>query len=264
MSMELISQGFPVFLLIFCRISSFIVVAPVLSSKGVPNTFKVGLSFFISLLIYLTYGINQTITQDMTYVLLIGSEILIGLLLGFVGYLMMTVVQTAGSFIDIQIGFGIANVLDPMTGASVPMLGNFKYMIAMLLFLSMNGHLLLLEAIFQSYDWIPISNDFFMRLYSGSISEFLIRTFSQSFVLAFQMSAPLVVALFLTDVGLGFLAKTAPQFNIFVIGVPLKIFLGLIMLMLIVPSFSYIFGNLFEILFESLHNLLGIIGNQPK
>ncbi|OAB41349.1 flagellar biosynthetic protein FliR [Paenibacillus glacialis] len=262
--MELLMQGFPIFLLIFCRITSFFVVAPVFSSKGVPNQFKIGLSFFISLLIYLTYGIHQSIPQDMTYVLLIVSEIMVGLLLGFVGYMLITAIQTAGSFIDIQIGFGIANVLDPMTGASVPMLGNFKYMIAMLLFLSMNGHLYLLDAIFDSYEWIPLSNDFYMKLYGGSITEFLIRTFSQSFVLAFQMSAPLVVAMFLTDVGLGFLARTAPQFNIFVIGVPLKIFLGLGMLLLLVPSFSYVFGNLFEILFESMHNLLGVIGKQPN
>lgn len=262
--MELIMQSFPVFLLIFCRITSFFVVAPVFSSKGVPMQFKVGLSFFISMIIFLTYGTNQTVSQDMTYILLIISEILVGLLLGFVGYLLITAIQTAGSFIDIQIGFGIANVLDPMTGASVPMLGNFKYMIAMLLFLSMNGHLHLIDAIVHSYNWIPLSNDFFVKIFDGSISEFLIRTFSQSFVLAFQMSAPLVVAMFLTDVGLGFLARTAPQFNIFVIGVPLKIFLGLAMLLLLIPSFSYVFGNLFEILFDSMNNLLGIIGNQPN
>ncbi|AOZ94235.1 flagellar biosynthetic protein FliR [Paenibacillus crassostreae] len=262
--MELILQGFPIFLLIFCRITSFFVVAPIFSSNGVPNTLKIGLSFFISLLIYLTYGVNQTITEDMTYVLLIISEVMVGLLLGFVGYLLITVVQIAGSFIDIQIGFGMANVLDPLTGASVPLIGNFKYMIAMLLFLSMDGHLQLIDAIFHSYEWVPISNDYFMKLYNGSISEFLVRTFSQSFVLAFQMSAPLVVALFLTDVGLGFLAKTAPQFNIFVIGIPVKIFLGLAMLVLIVPSFSYVFSNLFTILFESLHNLLGVVGNDPN
>lgn len=264
MSMELIMQSVPVFLLIFCRITSFFVVAPVFSSKGVPMQFKVGISFFISMIIFLTYGTNQTVPQDMTYILLIISEILVGLLLGFVGYLLITAIQTAGAFIDIQIGFGIANVLDPMSGASIPMLGNFKYMIAMLLFLSMNGHLHLIDAIVHSYNWIPLSNDLFLKLFSGSISEFLIRTFSQSFVLAFQMSAPLVVAMFLTDVGLGFLARTAPQFNIFVIGVPLKIFLGLAMLMLLIPSFSYVFGNLFEILFDSMNNLLGIIGNQPN
>lgn len=261
--MEMLMHNYPAFLLIFCRITSFFVVSPVFSSKGVPKMFKIGLSFFISMLVYLTSGLNQNVPEDMTYVLLIISEVLIGLLLGFIAYLIFTVIQTAGSFIDIQVGFGIANVLDPMSGASVPILGNLKYMIAMLLFLSMNGHHYLLDAIFHSYEWIPLSNDFYLRLFTGSISELLIKTFSEAFILAFQMSAPIVVAMFLTDVGLGFLAKTAPQFNIFVIGVPLKILLGLGMLLILVPSFTYIFSNLFEILFESMQNLLGVIGSRP-
>lgn len=82
-------------------------------------------------------------------------------------------------------------------------------------------------------------------------------------MLAFQIAAPIVVATFLTDVGLGFLAKTAPQFNIFVIGVPLKIIVGLFMLLLLMPSFAFIFERLFSVMFESMRNLLDIMGNRP-
>ncbi len=250
-------------MLIFCRITSFFVVAPVLSSRGIPNVFKIGMSFFLSVLVFLTYGVHHELPADLTYVLLIIREILIGLVLGFVAYLLFVVIQTAGAFIDIQIGFGIANVIDPMTGASAPVLGNFKYMFALLLFLAMNGHHYLIDGIIRSYDWVPLSNDFFMKLYNGSISDFLVKTFGQSFVLAFQMSAPIVTALFLTDVGLGFLARTAPQFNVFVIGMQLKVIVGLIVLLLIVPSFSYLFGDLFGIMFESMQNLLGLMGRKP-
>lgn len=190
-------------------------------------------------------------------------EVLIGLLLGFIGYLMFMAIRTAGSFIDIQIGFGIANVIDPMTGTSAPILGNFKYMIALLMFLSMNGHHHLLDAIVYSYKWIPMNNDLFLRMVDGSLSEFLVRTFAQSFVLAFQMSAPLVTALFLTDVGLAFLARTAPQYNVFVIGVPLKIIIGLALLLVLMPGLAVLFQNLFEIMFESMENLLGLMGKKP-
>lgn len=190
-------------------------------------------------------------------------EVLIGLLLGFIGYLMFMAIQTAGSFIDIQIGFGIANVIDPMTGTSAPILGNFKYMIALLMFLSMNGHHHLLDAIVYSYKWIPMNNDLFLRMVDGSLSEFLVRTFAQSFVLAFQMSAPLVTALFLTDVGLAFLARTAPQYNVFVIGVPLKIIIGIALLLVLMPGLAVLFQNLFEIMFESMENLLGLMGKKP-
>lgn len=256
-------QSYPVFLLIFCRITAFFVVVPVFSSQSVPTTFKIGLAFFVSMVIFSSGGMNHTVPIDLNFVLLIIREVLIGLLLGFIAYLMFMTIQTAGSFIDIQIGFGIANVIDPMTGASAPIIGNFKYMIALLLFLSMNGHHYLLDAIVYSYNWVPIDNDLFLKMVDGSLSDFLIRTFAQSFILAFQMSAPLVTALFLTDVGLAFLARTAPQYNVFVIGVPLKIIVGLALLVMLMPGLAVLFQHLFDILFESMHNLLGLVGNRP-
>lgn len=261
--MEIILHGISVFMLIFCRMTAFFVVAPVFSSRGVPNTFKIGLSAMIALLILMIQGTNQVIPQDLGYVLMIIREVLIGLLMGFVAYLIFSVILTAGSFIDIQIGFGMANVLDPMTGASAPVLGNFKYIIATLVFLSINGHHYLLDAVIRSYNWIPLSNDVFQRIYRGGVTEFLVSTFSQSFTLAFQMAAPLVVALFLTDVALGFLARTAPQFNVFVIGIPLKIIVGLVVLLLLIPGFIYAFEHLFEVMFNALHNLFGTLGNRP-
>lgn len=261
--METILQSLPVFLLIFCRITAFFVVVPVFSSQGVPTTFKIGISFFVALVVFSASGTGIAIPQDFSYILLIFREILIGLLLGFIGYLMFMAIQTAGSFIDIQIGFGIANVIDPMTGTSAPILGNFKYMIALLMFLSMNGHHYLLDAIVYSYNWVPMNNDLFLGMIDGSLSEFLVRTFAQSFVLAFQMSAPLVTALFLTDVGLAFLARTAPQYNVFVIGVPLKIIIGLALLLVLMPGLAVLFQNLFDIMFESMENLLRIMGKSP-
>ncbi|WP_043922431.1 flagellar biosynthetic protein FliR [Paenibacillus terrae] len=261
--MDMLLQSFPVFLLIFCRITSFFVVAPIFSTRGVPNIFKVGISGFLALIVYLTYGTHQQVPTDAAYVLLVGREVLIGLLLGFTAYLFMTAIQTAGSFIDLQVGFGMASVFDPMTGASSPLTGNFKFAIAVLLFLSLNGHHHLINAILYSYDWVPLTNDFFVKLYGGSVTEFLVRSFAESFLLAFQIAAPIVVATFLTDVGLGFLAKTAPQFNIFVIGVPLKIIVGLFMLLLLMPSFAFIFEKLFTVMFESIRNLLDIMGNRP-
>lgn len=263
--MEMLQQSFPVFLLVFCRMIAFFVVSPIFSSRGVPNTFKVGIAFFISLLIYLIKSTTVTVSESPEiYILLVIREVMIGLMLGYVAYLMFTVIQMAGAFIDIQTGFGIASVLDPLTGASSPLLGNLKYMIAILLFLSMNGHHYLIQSVLYSYDWIPIDSEIMSKMMDGSISEFLIRTFSNSFLIAFQMAAPIVVAMFLTDVGLGFLARSAPQFNIFVIGVPVKIILGLFMLMLLTPSFGYLFEHVFAQLFQAMQSLLKVVGNKPQ
>lgn len=257
--MELFFQFWPNSLLIFCRITAFFAVVPVFSSRNVPNIFKIGLSVFVTLIIFAGFGMNDPVPIDATYVLLIIREILVGVLLGFIAYLFFSVVQIAGSFMDIQIGFGIANVIDPMTGESAPILGNLKYMLAMLLFLSFDGHHYLLRAIMDSYRWIPISNELFTRIYNGDISEFLLHSFVTMFSLAFQLAAPIVAAMFLTDIGLGLLTRVAPQFNIFVIGAPLKMILGFILLILLFPEFVDLFRDLFQVILNSMQQLLQLI-----
>ncbi len=262
--MNTIVQGFPVFLLILCRITAFFVVTPIFSSRSVPNTFKIGLGFFISFIVFLTYGIQQKVVMDVGYVLLVIREVLVGLLMGYVVYLFFSVVQTAGGLMDLQIGYAMANVVDPHTGASAPLLGNFKYMLMMLVFLTMNGHHYLLNGLMDSYQWMPLSNELFQHLMNVSIADYLTRTFGQTFLLAFQVAAPLIVAMFLTDVGLGFLTKTAPQFNVFVVGIPLKMMVGLFLLILLLPGMSLLFDKLFMILFGSLEQLFGIVQGPPE
>lgn len=259
--MQLILQSLPGFLLILFRLSAFFVVSPIFSYRGVPAQFKIGLVFMISLITFMSLGMEDAIEWDAEYVLSIIREILIGLLLGFTAYLFFTIVQVAGSFVDLQMGFGIANLIDPMTGAQSPVMGNLKFFIAVLLFLSLNGHHFLLSAIMDSYQWVPLDNAVFAHIYSGNISNFLLKSYSSMFILAFQMAAPLIVALFLVDVAMGILARTAPQFNLFVIGIPLKLLIGLVVLLIMVPGFLYLFQNVFTALFEALRDLVSTIAS---
>ncbi|WP_138751575.1 flagellar biosynthetic protein FliR [Paenibacillus sinopodophylli] len=262
--MNAIVQGFPIFLLIFCRITAFFVVAPVFSSRGVPNVFKIGLGFFISFIVFLTYGMKQSIVPDAEYVLILFREILTGVLMGYVVYLFFTVVQTAGAFMDLQVGFAMANIVDPHTGTSAPLLGYFKYMLLITIFLMMNGHHFLLTALMDSYQWMPLDNELFSRFMSGSVTDYLSRAVGNTFLLAIQVASPLIVAMFLTDVGLGFLTKTAPQFNVFVIGIPLKLIIGLFLIVLLMPSLTAIFETLFSIMFDSLEQLFGVVQGPPS
>lgn len=259
--MGFILQYLPNFLLIFCRITAFFVVAPVFSAKNVPNQFKIGLSFFITLIVFSTID-PSSMTFDGVYLVAIMKEIVIGLLIGFVAYLFFTVVQISGSFIDMQMGFSMANIIDPMTGTQSPILGNLKFMLAVLLFISMNGDHYFIHAIVDSYKWVPLSNEAFAHIYNGQVSEFLLQSFATVFLLAFQMAAPMIAALFLIDVGLGILARTAPQFNIFVIGMPLKVLVGFILLTLLFPSFLNLFSDLFTMMFNAMQKLLELLGSQ--
>lgn len=253
--MELLMQVLPAFLLVLSRVTAFFVTVPIFSMRGVPAQFKVGIAFFVSLFTVLSMNV-ESVPMDGIYIMTVIREVLIGILLGFVAYLIFTVTQIAGSFVDMQMGFGIANVVDPMTGAQSPILGNLKFFLAVLTFLAIDGHHYLLMGIMNSYDWVPLDNEFFTRIYEGSVSTFLLRTLSTMFVLAFQLSAPLITALFLVDVALGMLARTAPQFNVFVIGLPLKILVGYIVYLVMIPGFLFLFQQLFSHLFAALNEML--------
>lgn len=256
--MNMILQFLPAFLLVLCRITAYFVTVPIFSLRGVPVQFRIGIAFFMALFAFMTMD-AQVIQMDGLYILLILRETLVGILLGFIAYLFFTVAQIAGSFVDMQMGFGVANVIDPMTGAQSPVLGNLKFFIAILLFLAMDGHHYLVHAIMNSYEWIPLDHVLFNQIYDGRISTFLVEALGTVFVLAFQLAAPLIAALFLVDVALGMLARTAPQFNVFVIGLPLKNMIGFLVLLVMIPGFLYLFQQLFSHLFAAMNDLLMLL-----
>lgn len=260
--MDVVLLSFGGFLLVLCRITAFFVVVPVFSSRNVPNRFKIGLAFFVALITFAAMEF-QPVPMDGLYVLSILKEILVGLVLGFTAYLFFTVVQIAGSFVDMQMGLAMANVIDPVTGVASPVVGNLKYVVAMLLFLSYNGHHYLLQAIMESYQLVPLDYEALSVAYDGPLAEFLARTFVTTFAIALKMALPLMVALFLTDVGLGLLTRAAPQFNVFVVGIPVKILVGFALLAILMPGLVSVFDLLFNSLFQSLRELLGILGGTP-
>ncbi len=254
-------QYIPAFLLVLCRITAFFVVAPIFSMRGIPNIFKIGFAFFVSLLTFISIESQAVYAWDAVLLANIFKEILVGMLLGFTAYMFFVITQIAGSFVDMQMGFGIANVIDPMTGMQAPILGNFKFFIAILLFLALDGHHLLILSIMQSYEWVPLDHAIFTKMFSGDVSNFLIDRFIEMFVLAFKMVAPLICALFLVDVGLGILAKTVPQMNIFVVGIPIKILVGFAILFIMIPGLIFLYKLLFESLVDALGELLSILSS---
>src|SRR5690625_2164330 len=159
----------PVFLLILVRITAFFVTMPLFSYRTVPNIFKIGISFFLALIVFTTMNFENIVLDN--YIILLIKEAIIGLLIGLVAYIVISAVQIAGGFIDFQMGFAIANVIDPQTGAQSPLLGQYFYIIALLFLLSVDGHHLLIDGIFYSYHFIPI--DAFIPFKDGTIADFV-------------------------------------------------------------------------------------------
>ncbi|UJL47951.1 flagellar type III secretion system protein FliR [Virgibacillus sp. NKC19-16] len=250
-------NSIPVFLLILVRVLAFFVTLPLFSYRTVPLPFKIGFSFFLAFIMFYTVDASA-INIDEMYIFLLVKEALVGLLIGLIAFIILSAIQVAGGFIDFQMGFAIANVMDPQTGAQSPLTGQYLYIFALLFLLSVNGHHLLIDGIFNSYHFIPI--DAFIPFQDRSIADFVIETFNQMFIIAFQMAIPIVGCLFLVDVALGIIARAVPQLNVFVVGLPLKILVSFIVILFFLSLYIALARNLFEIMFDAMRGLLQLFG----
>lgn len=256
--MDAIIPSLSGFLLVLVRITSFFVTMPIFSYRTIPATHRIGLSFFLAWIMYYTIEIPN-IAFDETFILLVLKEALVGLMIGFVAYMILSAIQIAGGFIDFQMGFAIANVIDPQTGVQNPLMGQYLYTLSLLFLLATNGHHLLLDGIFYSYKFIPI-DQVFIHFGNQDILDFVIKSFNQSFIIAFQMAIPVVGSLFIVDIGLGILARTVPQLNIFVVGIPIKIAVSFIILLIVMGVMMTVVGQLFEYILVTMRGLMELIG----
>ena len=153
---------------------------------------------------------------------------------------------------DMQIGFGMVNVIDPMMGGQVPMMGNFFYILTALFFLMIDGHHILFKALFESYSIIPLGGFAF----SATLLTNIVNVMAVTFLIGVQISIPILAALLMTEVGLGILSRTVPQMNVFVIGMPLKIGLGLLTLYFMFPVFFKVMLVLFDKMYAYLYLIM--------
>jgi flagellar biosynthesis protein FliR len=253
-----ISLVLPAFLLVFVRVTSFFLMMPLFSYRSIPAQAKIGLGFFIALTMVFTMDL-PTLEIDHNYFLLIIKEALVGLMVGFIAYLILSAIQIAGGFIDFQMGFAIANVIDPQTGAQSPLMGQYLYTIGLFFLLTVNGHHLLLDGVFYSYQFIPLEQPW-IPFGNENMAEFVIRAFNSMFIIAFQMSIPVVGSLFLVDIALGIVARTVPQLNVFVVGLPLKIGVSFLVLIAVMSIMLLVISQLFETMLSTMRGLMDLIG----
>ncbi|MDQ0412491.1 flagellar biosynthetic protein FliR [Mesobacillus stamsii] len=250
--------SFPTFLLIFVRVTSFFLMMPLFSYRTIPATHKIGLGFMLALIMFSAIDAPE-LKIDSVYFMLIIKEAMVGLFIGFIAALMMSAIQIAGGFIDFQMGFAIANVIDPQTGAQSPLMGQYLSIIALLVLLTVNGHHLLMDGIFYSYNFIPI-DQLMIPFGKENVAEFVLLSFNKMFLIAFQMSLPIVGTLFLVDIALGIVARTVPQLNIFVVGLPIKIGVSFLVLIAVMGALIAVTSDLVSTTLATMRGLMEIIG----
>ena len=180
------------------------------------------------------------------------AEAAVGLAIAFATRLVFTSVQVAGTIVDFQMGFGVVNVIDPQTQAQVSITAQFQNILAVLIFLVTDAHHIVIGAVVESFSVIHPAS---MSL-GGVTAEYILLLFSSMFLIAVKIAAPVMAILFFLSVGLGLVARTVPQMNVFIVGFPLQIGVGLLMIALAMPFFSIVLSNHIQ---ELPSQLLGLM-----
>lgn len=228
-------------ILILLRISSFIVICPAFSFKGLPNIYKVGLSSILSFFIYMI--VPDMAIEDNMYVFFLFAirETIFGLALGFVTNLVFSAVEIGGQLIDFQVGFSMGSVYDPSLGVQASNYGRLYYWMAICSFFLLDLHHYIISALVKSFEVVPLSTISF----SGFGIDAVLSMFSRVFELGLNLAAPMIVVVLVTDVVLAVISRTVPQINVLILGMPLK---AMVSFMAFMVSISWVLSSIGNIL----------------
>lgn len=245
------------FLLILVRISGFVVAAPIFSLRNIPMRVKTILAIAVAILVFnvVPYRrIEYSTTIDYAFVVIM--EMIAGLVMGFMANVSYYILSFAGQIIDQEIGFSMVNQFDPITSAQVTVTGNFYTYSVMLMVMITNMHHYLIRAIADSFQVLPIGSislDF-------TIYEVMKRFVVDYFVIGFRIVLPIFASLLVVNTILAILARVAPQMNMFVIGLQLKVFVGLVVLVLMVMMITGVADLIFQEMMSMIKETIPYLG----
>lgn len=244
------------FILIFTRFIGFFILLPVFSGQNVPITSKIFVAMAISLLVAISGNVTIPSYNNniFGFLALITTEFLTGFIVGFTIYLFMSTFLFAGQLIDYQIGFSMVSVYDPVSQIQVPITGNLYYLIMTAFFVQSGSLNYFIYEMFESYKILPVGNAFIIG--NDNLMFYIISAIISFFEIGVKISLPIVGTILVVDIVLGILVKAVPQMNVFVVGMPLKVFIGLIIFYLIVPFFGEIYRYVMEFMMKYVMNII--------
>ncbi len=217
------------------RILGVIMTAPIFGHRSVPARVKIGLGIFIALIVSPTLpAMPDVALGSWQGLLILVQQMLIGIAIGFVMRVVFAAVEAAGEIVGLQMGLGFASFFDPQSAGQTLVVARFFNMLAVLLFLAINAHLLLIGVLVESFQTLPIGT----HTLSGSGFYSVASFGSTIFSAGLQIALPIIAILLMTNLSLGILTRSAPQLNIFAIGFPITLGVGLIVLNVTLPYFA--------------------------
>ncbi len=247
-----------IFMLVMARLSGMIAAAPFFSTIQAPFQAKAILVFLTGFIMYpmvaatMSGSIAAGVIDMPALIVLITKEVMIGAVIGFCANLIFIGVQMAGHILAMQMGLSISDVLDPLTQQNVPVLGQFYMFIASLTFIFINGHIWLFSSIYDSYKVIPINYDF---IFTGPLIEKIVFFSGQIFHIAFELIVPIYAVLIITAMVLGFMSKSLPRMNVFMVALPVKIFIGLALICMFTMQSSTFLAGIMETFLKNIDNM---------
>lgn len=239
------------------RVLALVSTAPVLSEKTVPKRVKLGLGFIITVIIAPTLPPTDVTLFSSNALWLAIQQILIGIALGFTMQLAFAAIRTAGEIIGLQMGLSFATFVDPKSNLNMPVLARIMDMLAMLLFLVFNGHLWLISLLVDTFHTLPVGG---LPL-NGNAFLALSRAGGLIFLNGLMLALPVITLLLTINLALGMLNRMAPQLSVFVIGFPITLTVGLILMSALMPLIAPFCEHLFSEIFDLLAD---IISELPK
>lgn len=234
------------------RIASFLMVVPVIGTNLVPVRVRMGLALLITILVVPLLGpVPQVDPLSATAVQITLQQILIGTAMAFAVILLMQVFVVAGQFIAMQMGLGFASMMDPANGVQVTVLSQFYLVAVTLVFLALNGHLVAIESLVESFRVMPIAAD---GLSLDSLWA-LVNRVSWLFAAAMLVALPAVTAILIVYLAFGIMTRAAPQLNIFAIGFPVSLLFGLVAAWILLGGLAPKFQALSENTFRFMRQL---------
>lgn len=230
------------FFLLLVRFSSMIASAPVFGIRGLPLIMKIGFSGILALLVFpladrFAPDLQLTVVNAL---ILVAGEVLTGITIGFVIKFLFSGIEFAGQYIGVDMGLSMAQEFDPMFQQQISVVARMKNILALLIFVIIDGHHFLIEAVTQSFSLLPIGT---WSMSSLAITK-IMKISASVFIIGIKLAAPAIVTLFLTSVAMGLTARAVPQMNIFFVGFPLRISAGFVAMIMAFPLFFYLFKRL--------------------
>ncbi|HTU81852.1 MAG TPA: flagellar biosynthetic protein FliR [Candidatus Acidoferrales bacterium] len=230
------------FILVMIRVFGMLAVFPIFSAPQVPQHVRFGFGLLISFILFKVVPPIAALPSMYDLVAAVVAQVVLGVIIGFVASLVFVSFQFAGELIDLQIGFAVANVLNPLTQQNVTIIGELELALATLVFLATDSHHLLIQGIAGSFTLVPLP---FISL-NPRVMWDAVSFLSLALVDVFKIAAPPAGALFLTNVALAFMARVAPQMNVFVVGFPIQIGVGLTVLALSLSLLGVVGPDMFH------------------